>query len=113
MFKKFPNWSDLAGNSRLGQRLVVCFALLIASLILLGALSLDQLRNLDAAITEIVDQEWAKVELSRLAQSHSNHNNRITMTLFLVKDEQERQALLKERARQSEDVDGLIGQLIV
>jgi methyl-accepting chemotaxis protein len=113
MFKKFPNWSDLAGNSRLSQRLVVCFGLLIASLILLGALSLDQLRNLDTAITEIVDQEWAKVELSRLAQSHSNHNNRITMALFLVKDEQERQALLTERARYTEDVDQLIGQLIV
>jgi PAS domain S-box-containing protein len=113
MFKKFPNWSDLVGNSRLGQRLAVCFGLLIASLILLGALSLHQLRNLDAAITEIVDQEWAKVELSRLAQSHSNHNNRITMTVFLVKDEQERQALLSERAHHSEDVDRLIDQLIV
>jgi len=111
MFKKFPTWSDLAGNSRLGQRLAVGFGLLIASLILLGALSLNQLRNLDAAITEIVDQEWAKVELSRLAQSYSNHNNRITMMVFLVEDEQERQALMAERARYSKDVDELIDQL--
>ena len=111
MFKKFPNWSSLVGNSRLGQRLAVGFGLLIASLILLGALSLHQLRNLDSAITEIVSQEWAKVELSRLAQSYSNQNNRITMMVFLVKDEQERQALLTERARHSDDVDQLLDQL--
>ena len=111
MFKRFPTWSDLAGNSRLGQRLAVGFGLLIASLILLGALSLHQLRNLDSAITEIVDQEWAKVELSRRAQSYSNDNNRITMMVFLVKDEQERQSLLAERAHHSEDVNRLLDQL--
>ena len=106
--KEIRKLSGLAGDSRLGSRIVLCFGLLIATLIMLGVLSLRELRNLDSAISEIVDQEWAKVELSRVAQSYSNHNNRIMTTVFLVKTDKERQALLAQRERHS----GAISQLL-
>ena len=111
MIKKFSNLISLAGDTRLGARLLICFGLLIATLTFLGALSLYQLHSLDTELTNIVEREWTKVELSRLAQSRSNQNNRIAVMVFFVTDEAEREALMAQRARNAEEVSQLIQTL--
>ncbi|HKV34534.1 MAG TPA: PAS domain S-box protein, partial [Pyrinomonadaceae bacterium] len=111
MIKKIRNLFSLAGDTRLGARLLLCFGLLITTLTFLGALSLYQLHSLDTELTNIVEREWTKVELSRLAQSRSNQNNRIAVMVFFVTDEVERQALMAQRARNAEEVSQLIQTL--
>jgi PAS domain S-box-containing protein len=111
MMKKISNLFSLAGDTRLGVRLLLCFGLLIATLTFLGGLSLYQLHSLDTELNQIVEREWNKVELSRLAQSRSNQNNRIAITIFFVKDGRERDALLAQRAYNTKDVSGLIQTL--
>jgi len=111
MMKKIRSRLYPAGDSRLGAKLWLCLFLLISALVLLGSLSLRQLHNLDVALAEILDQEWAKVELSRQAQSYSNQNNRITMQVFLMEDGPERESLLAQRAQNTEEVSRLIEAL--
>src|ERR1041385_1232694 len=106
--KKIQKLFFPAGDTRLGVRLTLCFVLLIATLIWVAGLSLRQLRILDSELTEIVDKNWSKVELSRLAQSYSNQNNRITMLLFLLDDERERKSLRIQRELNSHEVSRLI-----
>jgi len=50
MWKQIRNLSGVAGDERLGARLALCFGLLIATLIVLGGIRLQQLRQLDAAL---------------------------------------------------------------
>ncbi|HEX5887729.1 MAG TPA: response regulator [Pyrinomonadaceae bacterium] len=111
MIKKTRNLFSLAGDTRLGAQLLLCFGLLIATLTVLSVLSLYQLNSLDTELMHIVEREWTKVELSRLAQSRSNQNNRIAVTVFFVKDEHERDALMAQRARNAEEVSRLIQTL--
>jgi PAS domain S-box-containing protein len=111
MMKKISSLFSIAGDIRLGVRLLLCFGLLIVTLTFLGCLSLYQLHSLDSELSRIVEQEWTKVELSRLAQSRSNQNNRIAITVFFVKDEREREALLAQRAQNTKEVSRLIQSL--
>ncbi|HKS09986.1 MAG TPA: response regulator [Pyrinomonadaceae bacterium] len=111
MITKLRNLFSLAGDARLGARLLLCFGLLIATLTILGGLSLYQLHTLDSELTRIVEQEWTKVELSRMAQSRSNQNNRIAVMVFFVDNESDRQALMAQRTRNAEEVLGLIQTL--
>jgi len=109
--RKIRNLFSLGGDFRLGARLGLCFALLIGTLISVGALGLYQLRKLDLELAQMITREWAKVELSRRAQSISNQNYRITTQLFLINDDRERNSLLAQRAENSKDVSRLLQSL--
>ena len=111
MLKKLRNLFPQVGDSRLSARLLICFGLLITTLICLSALSLYQLNSLDRELTEIVEREWTKVELSRLAQSRSNQNNRIAVMVFFVTNEREREALIAQREHNADEVFRLIQTL--
>src|SRR5436305_1159716 len=109
--KRIRNLLYFSGDSTLGVRLGVCFALLIAMLVAIGALGLRQLRQLDKNLEEIVNQEWVKVQLSKRAQSYSNLNSRITMQVFIMDDQEEIKALLAQRTKNSAEISNLIETL--
>jgi len=111
MTNKFRNLFSLAGDTRLGAQLLLCFGFLITTLTLLGGLSLYQLNSLDKELTHIVEREWTKVELSRLAQSRSNQNNRIAVMVFFVTNERDRETLMAQRSHNAEEVSRLIQTL--
>src|SRR5258708_4518989 len=102
---------SFSGESNLGVRLGACFVLLVAMLVAIGALGLRQLRGLDSNLAEIVDQEWAKVQMSRRAQSYSNLNSRVTMQVFVIDDQEEIRALLAKSSQNSAEITNLIETL--
>jgi len=105
------NYFSFFLDSGLGVRLGFCFVLLIGTLISVGYLGLNELHNLTLGFSEIVENQWVKVQLSRRAQSYSNQNNRMNMQVFLINDDQEREALLSLRSQNSEEVSNLIEAL--
>jgi PAS domain S-box-containing protein len=102
---------SFSGDTNLGVTLGMCFALLIAMLITIGALSLKQLRGLDRDLSEIVDQQWAKVQLSKRAESYSNLNSRVNLQMFFTDDQEEVRALLAQSSLNSAEVTNLIETL--
>ena len=109
--KHIRNLFSVAGDTRLGVKLLLCFGLLITTLTFLGGLSLYLLNSLDTELTQLVEREWSKAELSRLAQSRSNQNNRIAIMIFFVRDEREREALVAQRTQNNQEVLRLIETL--
>src|SRR6266478_2680824 len=109
--RRIRNLLSFSGDSNLGIGLGACFVLLIAMLVAIGALGLRQLRGLDRNLAEIVDQEWAKVQMSRRAQSYSNLNSRITMQVFVLDDHEEIKTLLAQSSQNSAEITNLIETL--
>ena len=101
--RKISNLLSFSDDSNLGLRLGLCFGLLIAMLIGVGSLGLRQLKGLDGNLEKIADHEWAKVQIAHRAQAYSNLNSRITMQIFLVKNDKEVESLLAERFENSGD----------
>ena len=89
---------------------MLSFGLLITIVVCLGFVGLKHLRA-DAELEEIIDARWYKVQLSRDALALSNLNNRITMQVFLIEDENEINSLLLQRAKNSEKISTLIETL--
>src|SRR6266480_3086915 len=108
------NWirtlSKMTKDSSLPAKLILAFGLLIAIVVGVGVVSLRHLQA-DAELERIVDARWEKVQLSRQAQSYSNLNNRITMQVFLVENEDDVYSLLAETAKNSEKISSLIDAL--
>src|SRR5258708_20148099 len=84
--KDIRNLLSLTGDSNLGVRLGLSFALLIGIVIAVGGLGLRELHRIDDGFAKIVDQQWARVQMSRQAQAYSNLNTRMKMQIFLIKD---------------------------
>src|SRR2546421_5460240 len=103
--------SALTSESNLGARLVLSFGLLIAIVICLGLVGLKHVRA-DAELEKTIDARWRKVQLSREALAFSNLNNRITMQVFLIEDENEIDTLLKQRSKNTKEISGLVQTLV-
>src|SRR3989475_8362926 len=97
-------------DSSLPAKLILAFGLLIAIVVCVGVVGLRHV-GADAELERIVDGRWEKVQLSRQAQGYSNLNNRITMQIFLVENEDEVHSLLVEMAKNSERISSLIETL--
>jgi len=97
-------------DSSLPAKLILAFGLLIAIVVCVGVVGLRHLQA-DAELERIVDARWEKVQLSRQAQGCSNLNNRITMQIFLVENEDDVYSLLAETAKNSERISSLIETL--
>src|SRR5258708_3289814 len=98
-------------SKQIGFRLGISFCLLIPILIGVGCFSLRLMSKMNAAVHEIVQQRWGKVQLSREALRYSTLNNRITMQIFLMTDRKEIDALLVERAKNTDTISGLFKQV--
>src|SRR5436853_4952682 len=97
-------------DSSFPAKLILAFGVLIAIVVCVGVIGLRHLQA-DAELERIVDARWEKVQLSRQAQSYSNLNNRITMQVFLVENEDDVYSLLAETAKNSEKISSLIDTL--
>jgi two-component system, cell cycle sensor histidine kinase and response regulator CckA len=102
--------SALTNDSNLGARLILSFVLLITIVGCLGFVGLKHLRA-DVELEEIIDARLSKVQLSRSALTLSNLNNRITMQVFLIEDENEINSLLTNRAKNSGEISTLVATL--
>jgi PAS domain S-box-containing protein len=109
--RNIRNFFSFFLDSGLGVRLGLCFVLLIGTLITVGYLGVHELHNLNLGFSEIVEHQWVKVQLSRRAQSYSNQNNRINMQVFLIENDQERESVLAQRSKNSEEISKLIQAL--
>jgi hypothetical protein len=100
----------ITSDANMTARLALSFGLLIAIVVCLGLLGLGHLRA-DAELEAITDARQYKEQLSRNALDMSNLNNRITMQVFLISDENEVNLLLKQRAKNTEKISALIETL--
>jgi len=109
--KKIRNLLSFTGDSNLGVRLGLSFALLIGIMIAVGGLGLRQLHRIDDGLAKIVNQQWARVQMSQRAQAYSNLNSRITMQVFLSEDQKEIDSLLAQNSSNSKEISILIETL--
>ena len=78
------NLFSSSDDSNLGLRLGLCFALLVATLLTVGFLGLRQLRELETELGDIVDKQWASLQMSQRAQSYSSRNSWIALQVIRV-----------------------------
>ena len=71
-------------KSSAGMKLGVAFGLLIAVLIGVGWLGLSRMKQVNAGVNAILNQDLVKLELSNEVLSYVNVNYRMTMTLALM-----------------------------
>src|SRR6267142_6594777 len=69
-----------------GVKLSIAFGFLISLLIGVGWLGLSRMGHVNAEVSRLFDQRWAKLQLARKAMFHSNVNYRITMKIILMKN---------------------------
>jgi PAS domain S-box-containing protein len=100
-------------NQNIGKRLGVAFGFLILVLIGVGWLGLSRMGQINADLDQIVNNRWAKVQLTREALNYSNLNNRITMQTFLLRDKAETLQLLARRAENSDKISEVVKKLEV
>src|SRR5262245_17701844 len=97
-------------DSTFQAKLILTFGLLIALVVCIGMVGLRHVRS-DAELDRVVEARWDKVQWSRQAQNYSSVNNRITMQIFLVDNDQEIDSLLAQIASNSEKISKLIETL--
>ena len=57
---------------------------------------------------EVTDNRWSEVKLARQAVAYSSLNSRLMMQIFLVDDRKEIDALLEQRARNTQSISVLL-----
>ena len=100
-------------NQNIGKRLGVAFGFLILVLIGVGWLGLSRMSQINADLEKLVNNRWARVQLSTEAVNYSNLNNRIMMQVFLLGDRAEIDQLLARRAENSDRISELVKKLEV
>ena len=109
---------DILGGSRRmltsGQlifRLGLAFGLLIALLITIGEMGLRRMDRINEDMQATVGKQWTKLRISREAVTYSNRNSRIIMDIFFIKDRNQIDALLAERAANSNKISTSLADL--
>jgi len=69
-----------------GVKLGIAFGFLISLLIGVGWFGLSRMGHVNAEVSRLFDQRWAKLQLARQAMFYSNANYRITMKIILMKN---------------------------
>ena len=105
-----PSRSPLA-SGQIAFRLGLAFSLLVGLLIAVGNLGLRRMDQINADLQDIMGSQWTKLRLSREAVTYSNRNSRITMQVFLLKDETQIDSLLAARAENTRKISTLVVEL--
>src|SRR5438067_4866999 len=105
------NLFSLSDDSNLGLRLGLCFALLVATLLTVGFLGLRQLRELETELGDIVDKQWASLQMSQRAQSYSSRNSWIALQVIVSDDDTKNKALLDQMSQNSGEISRLLKAL--
>jgi len=102
--EKITNYSGTTG-------LAAAFALLIGLLIAVAGLALNRMGRLDNDINALAESDWMKAKLSREALACSSDNNRITLEVFLLHNQEEMTPLLVEGGRNSKKISTLLEKI--
>ena len=111
---RFDDWvllqsqSDIVRNQNIGVRLGIVFSFLIAVLIGIGWLGLNRMGRIHGDMEKIVKNRWLKVQLAREALNYSALNSRITMEIFLLREQDEIAPLLAHRTENSQKISDLL-----
>jgi PAS domain S-box-containing protein len=92
-------------------RLWTSFGFLILILLGVGFLGLNRMARTNADLQKLLKNQWTKVQESRQALHYSSLNNRVTMKIFLLTDQQEIDGLLQQRRGNSDRISQIISQL--
>ena len=92
-------------------RLGLAFGLLVGILILVGAMGLRRMNHIYADLQNITGKQWTKLHLSREALTYSNRNNRITMQIFLIENQEQVSSLVAARNENASRITALIAEL--
>ena len=101
----------LGGDRSFGLKLGVAFGLLIALLVGTGILGLSRMDQVNANLEYVIGRRWANLQLARESLRYSNQNSRITLEVFLLKDEQLIGQLLATRAENTDKISELLARL--
>ena len=91
-------------SRQVSMRLGIAFGILVAILAGIGYLGLARMDQINASLNDVLGRQWNTLQLSRQALAYSTRNSRITMTIFLLNDKREIDALLKSRAENTEKI---------
>jgi diguanylate cyclase (GGDEF)-like protein len=97
--------------NQIGLKLGVAFGVLIAIVIGVGFLGLVRMSHMNADTQEVTDVRWAKVKLAFEALHYSELNNRLTMEVFLLEDQQQIARLLEQRTGNSDRISAILEQI--
>ncbi len=103
--------SMVAKHRYVGVRLGIAFGVLVVLLVIVGWLGLYQMGRINRDLEAIVNERWAKEQLTREALDYSNQNNRITMELFFLEDKAKIDPLLLQRLRNTEKITAIVQKL--
>ncbi len=93
------------------KMLGVAFTFLIALLIGGAYLGLSRMDQISTNLNKVLGVQWTTLSLSRQALAYSSRNSRITIEIFLLKDTQGLDPLMKRRAENTEKIAELIKQI--
>jgi PAS domain S-box-containing protein len=96
-----------ASEARVGATVLLSFGLLIAAILAVGLIALDQVKRINGILQDVSASRLPKVELARSALRYSSLNNRITMQVFLLDEPEAIRALLAERSRNTATITEL------
>ena len=99
------------GHRLIGAKLGITFTSLAALLGLVAWLSLGHMARHHAISEQIVQEHSETVRLSNEALDYSNLNNRLIFQVFLTKDPESVEELLKRRAENSAKISARLGEL--
>ncbi|HYG22784.1 MAG TPA: PAS domain S-box protein [Verrucomicrobiae bacterium] len=95
---------------RIVLKLCVAFIGLMLVLVAVGWLGLARMSGMRHELNKIVSQRWEHAELSIDALQLSSANNRITLTILLIDDSAQIEALLKQRESNSARISALLSR---
>jgi PAS domain S-box-containing protein len=101
----------LLKSRQIAVRLGISFSALLAILIAVGWMGLNQMEREKANLEEIQGKDWAQLTLAQEALRYSGANSRITMQLFLLQDEEQIKAMLITRAENTKKIGELLDKV--
>lgn len=99
------------GNLKIGARLGLAFAAMVAIVLALGWLSLERMKQIDAATENIARTRFANVQLAEHGLQLVNENARMSLQLFMMTDAGEREALIAVQKEQSGEISRTYDQV--
>jgi diguanylate cyclase (GGDEF)-like protein/PAS domain S-box-containing protein len=101
----------LLKSHQIAVRLGISFTVLLAILIAVGWMGLHQMDRDNARLAESQGKDWTTLTLTQEALRYSSANSRITMQLFLLKDEDQIKALETTRVENSKRIGELLDKV--
>jgi len=95
----------------IGARLSVAFALLLAVLVGVAWLGLDRMSTLNGSVEQIVTEHYAHLQMTSQGVEYTLDNARITMQIFLAKDEAALEQLLAKNEENKNAVYTLMDKM--